>query len=159
GVLLPLAGEHRLAPGPGNGVHGDVAVAEEVDVGVGGEVRVADHDEPAPRGAVAAADLGEHHHRERARQVAPRPPPPLRASGPDRGRAGWASAIAHAESAVRAMLSAATPGTSRATSTVRAEGSTTPLSIGLRSGSETGLPRRKCSTTAARPSVARTRCS
>ena len=39
--------------------------------------------------------------------------------------------MAHAESPVRAMLSAATPGTSRATSTVRADGSTTPLSIGI----------------------------
>src|SRR5262249_40817219 len=70
-------------------------------------------------------------------------------SSPRRARAG--SAIVHAPDVVRAMLSASTPGTSPVTSTVRAEGSTTPDSIGFASGSETGFPRLKSSTTAAHP--------
>src|SRR5881409_2509769 len=70
-------------------------------------------------------------------------------SSPRRARAG--SAIAHAVGAVRAMLSASTPGTSAATSTVRADGSTAPLWIGLAVGSDTGFPCLKSSTTAAQP--------
>jgi hypothetical protein len=57
------------------------------------------------------------------------------------------------------MLSASTPGPPPATSTLRADGSTTPDSIGFAPGSEIGLPRLKSSTTAASPSVPSTRCS
>ena len=107
-VLRALAHQLRLAARPRDGVERDVAIAEHVEVRVAREVGVADDDQPAAR-------------------ASPSPPPTSAITMTDSGpgtscaafdgssprRARPASAIAHAEGAVRAMLSAATPGTSR----------------------------------------------